>query len=66
MSTDVLITDWCPSSDMAQGLGSDGSDGDDKFRWNQIVADKLNDGNGNTISMTEAIQLLIQLRNSNA
>lgn len=64
MLSDITITDWCPSSNMAQGLGSDGSDGDDKYIWKHVVAAELNDGQGNKMSMTEVLQLLAALKNS--
>lgn len=64
MSSDITITDWCPSSSMAQGLGSDGSDGDDKYIWKHVVAAELNDGHGNKMSMTEVLRLLAALKNS--
>lgn len=65
MSSDNMqITNWCPSSDMAQGLGSDGSDGDAKYRWNGLaVKGKLTDGEYE-IDFTEALKLLIALKNA--
>lgn len=66
MSANVQLTAWCPSSDLAQSLGSDGSDGDAKFRWNGIAAKgKLTDGEGNEIDITEAIQILLALKAAN-
>lgn len=65
VNDNVTLTAWCPSFDLAQSLGSDGSDGDAKFRWNGIAAKgMLTDGEGNSIDITEAIQLLVALRAS--
>lgn len=65
MSTDnITVRNWCPDADMTQGLGDDGSVSGEKLVWKDVVAAGLNDGQGNTITMTEAIQLLVQLRAS--
>ena len=64
-ASNPTVTDWIPTADMAQGMGSDGSDGDGLWRWKHFCGDKLMDGQGNEISMTEAIQLLLQLKAAN-
>ena len=54
---DIQITDYSPSADLAQTLGSDGTTpGKPLLRWKDVVAAGLNDGQGNKISMTELIQ----------
>lgn len=61
-SENIPNLDFSPSENLAQSLGNDGTDGRDKLCWRELVADGLNDGEGNKISMTEAITLLLQLK----
>lgn len=58
----IPITDFSPDKDHGIPLGNDGTNGKPKKRWSDVVADGLNDGEGNKITMTEAVQLLLELK----
>lgn len=63
-SNNLAVRGWCPAPGLRQSLGDDGSVTGEKLVWSDLVAEGLNDGEGNKISMTEAIQLLLKFKAS--
>lgn len=65
MSTNIVtVRGWNPAPGLRQSLGDDGAESGEKLVWSDVVAEGLNDGEGNKISMTEAIQLLLKFKAS--